>query len=164
MSAVDGIQFRLRTGGTGSSIGAPVQLGFDDDDSHDHAPAQWSLSVDGSLIKATVDTYYFGTMTAAGVEASEVEIRKLAQRYIDTISTALRWRPYTLKELSRGKAVIPHIHEGWGDLELTYGSPDYVILANCTLESAEIVDDPGTIGLAVRFVFVTTRDSVSPSA
>lgn len=162
---VGSAQFRLRTDGTGSTIGSPIKLGFDDDAPGDWAQCQWELKYDGPLIRCTINTYYFGAEASAGVDANEFAIRKLAQRYIDTISTALRYRPYTLKELARGKAVIPHIHQGWGDVELGLStSPNYVVLANCTLESGEIVDDPGLIGTAIRFVFVTTRDSVSPSA
>lgn len=163
-------RFQLKTDGTGATIGTPVKLGFDDDDSNDLAPATFELKCEGPLIRAIVNTYYFGAVAAIGNEDTEFSIRQAAQRHVDAVATSLNYRPYTVKELARGKAVIPHIHQGWGDLQMdTYmggvlPSTYDVILANCTLESVEIVDDPNLIGIAVRFTFVATRDSVSPAA
>lgn len=161
--AIIPIRFQLRTGGTGSTIGSAVKLGFDDDEVSDRATASWALQLDGPLIRCIVDTFYFGTESSVGTQASEIVIRKSAQEYCNSIASLCQYRPHQVKELSRGKAVIPHVHEGWGDVQLLYASPVSVLLDNCTLESAEVVDDtPMLIGAALRFTFVRVRDSLAP--
>lgn len=155
--------FQLKTDGTGATIGSPIKLGFADDEASDLCVAQWSYKLEGPLIKATIDTFYFGANASIGTEASELAIRKLLKRYADTISASCQYRPYTVKQLARGKAVIPHVHQGWGDLQLAYDiDPAYVILANCTLESAEVIDDVELTAAGLRFTFVGVRSTVTP--
>lgn len=156
-------QFQLKTGGTGSNIGFPIKLGFSDDETSDLCVARWEFKLEGPLIKAVVDTFYIGAESQVDSESGSLAIRKLLKRYADTISASCQYRPYTVKELSRGKAVIPHVHEGWGDLQLLYDiDPAYTILANCTLESAEVVDDVDRNAAGVRFTFATVRSTVVP--
>lgn len=156
-------QFQLKTGGTGSTIGSPIKLGFADDEAFDLCVARWEIKLEGPLIKAIVDTFYFGAEAQVSSESGALAIMKSLKLYADSIATSCQYRPYTVKELSRGKAVIPHVHEGWGDLQLVHDSdPTYTILANCTLESAELIEDSDLIGAAIRFTFTTIRSTVVP--
>lgn len=121
------IRFRIRSGGDGGTI-ATVPFTINDVE----AAWLWDLIYQGEglLTTATVRVWMpndHGTTTLLNVQAKGEGIRN-----------SCLFKPPLIKELPRGKGIMPNIHNNFGDLMIhtSYvdaGVDGSVLLANCTM-------------------------------
>jgi hypothetical protein len=146
------LKFERRTNGTGTVLDTTF-LGHNETSTG--APAMWSFQPDGMLIKCVVETFYFADPTQTNAQQ-----RVAAVKYIEDLRSALLYRPIIVKELARGKAVMPRIVQNFGTLVLH--SPSTTLLTNCTLIEASVSDDVGINGIGIRLVFGRVADAATP--
>ena len=157
------LKFVRKAGGTGATL-STTYLGFDGDEvtsGNNQMIASWAAAADGVLSKIIVSTFYFAAEPNFVTDPYYQVSRKSAVEYLETIRSALYWRPLNVKSLARGIAVIPHTREQWGDL-INESNGNAVLLANCALIDAEIVDDAGLYGVQVQFTFGKVAASAAP--
>lgn len=154
--------FYRRTNGTGGGLGSPVYLGHDEASEcisgTSYAPAEIRIVPEGQLLTAVVETYYFGS---AGLGDNDHTVRKRVRDYIEAARVAMVFKEPLVKQLARSASVMPIIFQSFGDLLLA--NDDSVVLANCTLRSAEIVDDAAIEAIALKFVFVRVSVTSDPA-
>ncbi len=160
------LKFIRRTGGTGSTL-STTYLGYDYNQSltspaSTRAAATWTIENDGPLVRYVVDTYYFAQDPVFATDPYGQVGRKDAIAYIEAVKYACIFRPIAVKNLARGLAVIPKVTESWGDL-VNESNSNAVLLSNCTLLSAEVLDDDARLHVTkVRFVFGRVCDAATP--
>ena len=139
--------------------GAPtVLLGLDELSA---VECTWYPVSEGPVQKVRVDTFYF-----AQAPASETEVatrRAAVTAYAESLRTALLFRPPIVKQLARGAAFIPNIHDNFGDLETVAPTP-LVILETCVVFDVEVVDDDGIHGIGISVTFGKVAPCASPGS
>lgn len=156
-------KFVRRTNGTGTVL-STTQLGSVEGDP---CPAAFFAYPEGPLSMVRVQVHYFSA-PASDSPAHLAAARLAASAYLDSLRLALLHQEPVVHNLPRGRAVMPNIGNNFGDL-IYYtdlldasGLSGTTILANCTLFSASVVDDPGIEGLTLDLVFGKVSASALP--
>ena len=76
----------------------------------------------------------------------------------DALKSALNFRVPQVRPLARGKVSVPNIYDNFGDLVYDEGSPNVVILDNCTLFDVSIDDDGLSRGVTLVLTFGRPAD------
>lgn len=158
------LRFDRRSGGTGSVLSS-TWLGHDAalGTGHEHKIAGNVFTAhEGPYINARAVVFYFPT-TPTTPDTFAAARQAIAGR-ADALAAALLFRPPVSKELARGAAVMPNIHDNFGDLVAADpdGNPDRVILANCTLASIEVEDPDGIHGAQLALTFRKVHAAATP--
>lgn len=154
------LKFKRRTNGTGSVV-STTHLGFDEGASY--TEAEYTFEPQGPLVRVVCKVFYFATLSDTPTDAQVQAARLLAAKRVESLRTSLLHRPMIVKPMARGKSVAVNLHNNYGDLVQTdhAASPqtDEVVLDNCTLESASVIDDVGLRGVGLQLVFARVSDS-----
>lgn len=153
------IQF-VRKALSGGATLSTTLLGYDYSGSSNECTGTYSITSEGELTKVTVDTFYIPNDPNFSSDAYGHAARALAEAYLESVRTAVNFRPAIIKKLARGQAVAAKISESWGDLQLVNNSS--TILAGVTLMDASVVDDPGLHVIGLRFVFGKVAAVLTP--
>ncbi|HLO42637.1 MAG TPA: hypothetical protein VK176_16560 [Phycisphaerales bacterium] len=153
------LKFIRKTDGTGSTLSTTV-LALD---GTDPLPCDYQQVPDAVLTKIQVKALYFSA-TAITTQDSHQAARRAVVARLEVLRDALCYKPVTVKQLARGVAVIPNVHQNFGDLvEMNEdGTTANVILANCCLLEASVEDSGVVPGLAVVLVFGRVCDALTP--
>ncbi len=145
---------------SGGATLSTTLLGYDYSGSSNECTASYSITSESELTKVTVDTFYIPNDPNFATDAYGHAARALAEAYLETVRTAVNFRPATIKKLARGQAVAAKVSESWGDLELVNNGA--TILAGVTLMDASVIDDPGLHVVGIRFVFGKVAAILTP--
>ena len=117
-------------------------------------------SVEGNLARQRIETFFFADIETAS-DPNLTAARAAAAAYLDACRLSMGYRgPPIVKDLARGAAVISNVFAAKGDLKLD--DDGTTVFANCFLESAETIDDPGIHGVGIAFTFVAVAAHAAP--
>lgn len=148
------VKFKHRTGGTGT-VNTITVLAVDD--TVGNLPADFVAVADPQLRKVAVRAHYFPSASLSRQDA-----RRACVQRADDLKTALNFRVPIVHQLARGKVKVPNLYDNFGDLVHNAGSPETVILDNCTLFDVSIEDDGLAPGCTLILTFGRAADILMP--
>lgn len=156
------LRWKRRNNGTGSVL-STVHLGSNEGDTE--CPGDWYADPQGPLARVVCDVLFFAP-DPADTDTARAAARQLAVARLEALRTSLMHSPLVVKPMARGKYKSVNVLNNYGDLvyAVTSTSPvtEVVILSNCALEEASVLDDPRTTGIVLRLVFARVSDSHQP--
>lgn len=152
------IKFVRRSNGTGAVL-STTSLSID---SGTAIPSDYRQDPDQVLSKYSVRVHYFTSIDLSDPDAAR-EARRLVVARLDNLKSVLRWRGSpVVRQLGRGKAIMPNVYDNFGDLVMASLSGDSTLLNNCTLFDATVDDDTAMVaGIALRLTFARVCDAMS---
>ena len=148
------IKFKQRAGGTGA-LGTVTVLAVSD--TAGNLPCDYVAVADPLLKKVAVRAHYFPA-DALSYDAC----RRAAVLRRDALLSALNYRVPIVRPLARGKVAVPNLYDNFGDLVYDSGSPNVVILDNCTLFDITVDDDGLARGVTLVLTFGRAADILVP--
>lgn len=148
------VKFKQRTGGTGT-VNTVTTLALSDDTGG--LPADFVTVADPLLRKVAVRVHYF-----PAASLSRADARRSCVARADALKSSLNFRVPTVHPLARGKVAVPNLYDNFGDLVHNAGSPETVILNNCTLFDVTIDDDGLADGCTLVLTFGRPSDILTP--
>lgn len=152
------LKFRRRSGGTGAVL-SETYLSVD---GATPIPSDYAQDPDPVLTRYSVQAHYFTSIDLSDANAAREARRRVVAR-LDELKASLRWRGQPIvRTLGRGKATMPNVYDNFGDLVMASASGDSLLLNNCALYDASIVDDSARVqGIAVRLTFARVCDAMA---
>lgn len=144
------VKFKQRTNGNGA-VNTVTTLALSD--TAGSLPAEFVAVADPLLKKVAVRVHYFPSDSSSYLAA-----RRAAVLRADALKSALNFRVPQVRPLARGKVSVPNIYDNFGDLVYDEGSPNVVILDNCTLFDVSIDDDGLSRGVTLVLTFGRPAD------
>lgn len=154
------LKFVRRTDGTGSVLDQTT-LALD---ASTPLPSDFKQVPDPVLTKIQVEALFFPS-TALSTEDNYQLARRQAVARLEALRSALKYRPVQVKNMARGVAVIPNVHQNFGDLVQIAedGTTEAAILENCCLLESSI-DGPANVpGIVCVLVFGRVCDALTPA-
>lgn len=153
------LKFHRRASGTGGVLNTVI-LGLDDGVTH--IDGEYRQTPDPVLTKIEARFHFFPYLAATS-EATFNEARRIVVAELERLRSECNFKPIAVKTLARGLAVIPNTLENFGDLVYVTTSGDTIVLANCCLMDAAIVEDSAAInGITIALTFGRVCDSLTP--
>jgi len=154
------LKFVRRTDGTGGVLDQTT-LALD---ASTPLPSDFKQVPDPVLTKIQVDALFFPS-TALTSEDNWQAARRAAVARLEVLRSALKYRPVQVKNMARGVAVIPNVHQNFGDLVQVAenGVTENVILENCCLLESSVDGPAGVPGIVCVLIFGQVCESLTPS-
>lgn len=135
------MRFRIKTGGTGGHR-STIPFGVDDPDS----AWLWKVHYQGEGLLTTISCQFWMPNDHGATSLLIVQAKG------EGIRNACLFKPPLIKPLPRGKAIMPNLHQNFGDVVIhdsyinTSDASGDVLLANCTLLEPPRVENANNEG------------------